>query len=477
MSAALGLVPALESEQEERKQSWQDNECLQALAALANTRGGTLWVGVKDNGDPVMPNGWPDADDGGKMEAITNKIVAKLGIHLASVTIETLKEKPVLAIQMHRAPAPVLLSGHYWRRVGNSSREVPAEELTRFLLDRTGAKWDALPCNVKMDALDARTFEEFKALAQNRLPALRPNDDPDTILNNLELRNEEGRLLRAAVLLFGKEKEPQRLSPTAFAQIGRFRSGATILDEKQITGNLFAQLEGVMEQFRKYLHVRYDFPADGDQREGLTALQPVEVWEYPRLALREAVANALLHRDYTDTGRVMIRVYDDRILITSPGTLPEGITVADLSHDPHPSKLRNPLLAQAFYFTEIVERWGSGTTRMAELCTAQNLPAPEFAQVGSEVHVTFRKDPFTDDRLRALGLSERQIQAVRFVREKGSISNAEHRALIGDLPARTSSRDLEELVEAGVFIRPQKGRQARYLLRGKEPAKPAINPP
>ncbi|MCW3052157.1 MAG: putative transcriptional regulator, partial [Chthonomonadales bacterium] len=315
MSAALGLVPVIESEQEERKQSWQDNECLQALAALANTRGGTLWVGVKDNGDPVMPDGWPDANDGGKMEAITNKIVAKLGVHPASITIETLKGKPVLAIQMHRAPAPVLLSGHYRRRVGNSSREVPAEELTRFLLERTGMKWDGLPCAVGLDALDARAFEEFKALARNRLPVLRPDDNSETILDNLEMRNPEGRLLRAAVLLFGKDKEPQRLSPTAFIQIGRFKNGAIILDEKQIPGNLFAQLDGVMEQFRKYLHVRYEFPADGDAREGLAALQPIEIWEYPRAALREAVANALLHRDYADSGRVMIRVYDDRILI------------------------------------------------------------------------------------------------------------------------------------------------------------------
>ncbi len=476
MSAALGIAPALESEQEERKQSWQDNECLQALAALANTRGGTLWVGVKDNGAPVEPNGWPDAADGGKMEAITNKIVAKLGVHPASVTVETLKGKPVLAIRMHRAPAPVLLSGHYWRRVGNSSREVPAEELMRFLLERTGAKWDTLACAVEADALDPRTFAEFKALARNRLPALRPDDTAETILNNLEMRDKEGRLLRAAVLLFGKDKEPQRLSPTAFIQIGRFKNGAIILDEKQIPGNLFAQLDGVMEQFRKYLHVRYEFPIDGDTREGLAALQPIEVWEYPRAALREAVANALLHRDYTDSGRVMIRIYDDRILITSPGILPDGITLADLSHDPHPSRLRNPLLAQTFYFAEIVERWGSGTTRMAQLCIAQNLPPPEFAQISGEIHVTFRKDPYSDDRLRSLGMSERQIQAVHYVREKGSISNAEHRARIGDVTDRTSLRDLEGLVKVGVLEPRKSGRQTRYLMIGQIPDIPDINP-
>jgi ATP-dependent DNA helicase RecG len=282
MSAALGLIPNMESECEERKQSWQDKECLEALAALANTRGGTLWVGVKDNGAPVEPNGWAEAGDGGKMEAITNKIVAKLGVHPASVTIETLDGKSVLAIRMNRAPAPVLLNGHYWRRVGNSSREVPAEELTRFLLERTGAKWDALPCAAGIAALDTETFEEFKALARNRLPALRPTDDLETILNNLQLRDQEGRLLRAAVLLFGRDNEAQRLAPAAFVQIGRFKGGAIILDEKQITGNLFAQLNGVMAQLRQYLQVRYDFPANEGEREGIATLQPVEIWEYPQ---------------------------------------------------------------------------------------------------------------------------------------------------------------------------------------------------
>ena len=99
MSAALGIVPTLESEREERKETWQDNG-LEALAALANTRGGTLWIGVKDNGDPIEPDGWSGAGVVGKMEAITNKIVSKLGVHPASVTIEKVKEKSVLAIPL-----------------------------------------------------------------------------------------------------------------------------------------------------------------------------------------------------------------------------------------------------------------------------------------------------------------------------------------------------------------------------------------
>jgi ATP-dependent DNA helicase RecG len=472
LNASLGIVPTLESEVEERKETWQDNG-LEALAALANTRGGTLWIGVKDNGDPVAPNGWPDAGVAGKTEAIVSKIVSKLQIHPTSITLETVNGKTVLAIRVSRAPAPVVLNGHYYRRVGNTTLRVEGEDLTRFLLERTGARWDSLPCATNLAALDDKTFEDFKVLAQKRLPVLRPSDDPRTIANNLRLVDDEGRLLRAAVLLFGRDEEAQRLSPTAFVQVGRFKgNGTTILDDRQITGNLFAQLNGVTTALRTYLQVRYEFPTEAGEREGAAALQPIEVWEYPLTALREAVANALLHRDYTSSGRAMIRVYDDRILVSSPGLLPEGLTIADLSRNPHDSRLRNPLLAQAFYFAEIVERWGSGTLRMAEACLAQGLPAPEFEQVGGEFHVTFRKDPYTDERLKALGLSDRQIKGVRLVQENGSISNAEYRDATGTTE-RTALRDLALLVKVGIVKPSEGGRHARYELTGIKPTNPS----
>lgn len=450
---------------EERKETWQDNG-LEALAALSNTRGGTLWVGVKNNGDPVEPNGWTDARVAGKTEAIVSKIVSRLGIHPNSITLETVKGKTVLAIRVSRAPAPVSLNGHYYRRVGNTTLKVQGEELTRFLLERTGARWDSLPCAVDANALDDRAFDDFKELAKKRLPVLRPSDDPKIILENLAMIDSEGRLLRAAVLLFGKNVEPQRLSPTAFVQVGHFKGdGTTIIDDRQIGGNLFVQLDGVMAALRTYLQVRYEFPTEAGEREGAAALQRKEIWEYPLTALREAVANALLHRDYTDSGRAMIRVYDERILVSSPGSLPEGLTIADLSRNPHPSKLRNPLLASAFYFAEIVERWGSGTLRMAEECLGQGLPAPEFAQVGGEFHVVFRKDPNTDERLKRLGLSDRQIRAVRLAQTNGRVSNAEYQAEVS-VGRRTATRDLGDLVKKGVLCQEgEGGKGTHYTLR------------
>ena len=106
---------------------------------------------------------------------------------------------------MAKAASPVALRGRYYRRVGNSSREVPAAELPRFLLERTGQSWDLVSGDFPISALAGTTIENFKVVAKERLPKIAPSDTAQSVLNNLRLTNSEGRLLRAGVLLFGRD--------------------------------------------------------------------------------------------------------------------------------------------------------------------------------------------------------------------------------------------------------------------------------
>ena len=247
-------------------------------------------------------------------------------------------------------------------------------------------------------------------------------------------------------------------------QVGRFKDDATILDDKRIEGNLFEQLEQVTQALRQYLQVSCEFSSDMGERGGVAALQRKEVWEYPYKALREAVINALIHRDYASTGRVQIRVYDDRLVIINPGGLPDGLTVTDLLREPHDSLPRNPILAQIFYYANLVEKWGSGTIRMIQACREQGLPIPVFESSATSFTLTFRKDALTDEGLRRLGLSERQIRAVHFIRERGSIGNADYQVLTG-VARRTAARDMEQMEAWGVATRfAQSGRAVRYVL-------------
>lgn len=272
----------------------------------------------------------------------------------------------------------------------------------------------------------------------------------------------ESRIKRAALLLFGKD--PQRLTPTAQVQIGRFKDEETILDDRQINGDLFSQISQVEQSLRNYFFVRYEFPTSREGHTGVEAMQREEVWEYPYRAVREAVINALIHRDYTSTGRVQIRVYDDRMVISNPGGLQAGLQVSDLLRAPHDSLPRNPILAQVCYYAGLVEQWGSGTIRMRNACRAQGLPDPIFQSTATSFSVTLRKDILWETRLQQAGLTDRQIEVMQYIRRNGSINNTEHQAITG-VARRTAARDLEHLEAIGLLQRSgQLGRSVHYVL-------------
>ena len=371
-----------ESETAERKQSWNEDG-LKALAAFANTRGGTLWIGITDAGKTV---GWDG--DGHEQETISNQISNSLQCLPAAMTIQFRDGLPIMVIRMVRAASPVAVRGRYYQRAGNSTREVPPAELPRFLLERTGQNWDELPTDFGMEDVSERTIADFRILARERLPDLSPSDTSALVLEKLQLTLGDGRLNRGGLLLFGRD--PQRLVRTSYVQVGRFQDEITILDEKTTNGNLFVQLEQTMQAIRSYVFVRYDIPKAAAGRSALQDLQRHEVWEFPYDAVREAVLNALVHRDYTSVGRIQIRVYNDRLVISNPGTLPEALTVSDLFKE-HNSFPRNPAIAQTIYYTQLIEKWGTGTLRMRNACRMEGAPDPEFEARANEFAVTLRK--------------------------------------------------------------------------------------
>jgi ATP-dependent DNA helicase RecG len=171
-----------------------------------------------------------------------------------------------------------------------------------------------------------------------------------------------------------------------------------------------------------------------------------------------------------------IRVYDERVVITNPGTLPDGITVDELKREGHRSIPRNSLLAQVFYYGEPLEKWGTGTSRMIALCRKHGIPEPEFSAHPDWFSVTFAKDIYTDERLLALGISERQMKAVRYVKEHGSITNKVYREMVS-ISESLALRDLNNLVSRGVFLKIGKtGCSTEYILNKKRSDKPVTNP-
>lgn len=187
-------------------------------------------------------------------------------------------------------------------------------------------------------------------------------------------------------------------------------------NDRAFGGNLWAQLDGVTQYLRDNLDVEYRIKPEGLSVE---ALQRQEVWPYPREALREAALNARMHRDYADPGDIQVRLQSDRL------------------------SLWNPTVAQVFYYAGLVERWGSGITRIRQALRAQGLPEPEMAEEAGGFRFTFLRDAYMPELLRAKGLSERQIKGVMYVKENGSIGNREYRELVG-VSERTATNELRK---------------------------------
>jgi len=347
--------------------------------------------------------------------------------------------------ELSRSPVPISFRGRYYKRVGAQTVEMGWEDLQGFFLEKSGVTWDSLPSPTTLEDLDEETIRKFVRMAKNRLPYINENEDVELILDKLGLL-EDGRITNASLLLFGKE--PQRYYIQASVRIGRFKDPITIIDDKEVVGNLFTQVEEAMRIIMGHIGVRYEFEGE---------LRRKEIWDYPLDALREAIINALIHRDYTDPSNVQIRIFDDSIWIWNPGKLPEGISLEDLKKEVHPSRLRNPKIAQVFYYAGLIERWGTGTFKMVRLCREKGLPEPEFKEEAGGFVVLLRKDVYTEDYLRKLGLNERQVGAVLYVKEKGSITNKEYRELFG-VSRQTATRDLSELVKLGIFKRVEKSR-------------------
>jgi len=146
--------------------------------------------------------------------------------------------------------------------------------------------------------------------------------------------------------------------------------------------------------------------------------------------------------------KIEVRIYDDKLIIRSPGFLPYGITLEEL-YKPHSSTLRNKGLAEVLYDTELIERWGSGIEKIQQHCLDADLLEPTFEEYQG-FQVVFRKSVDYEEYLRSLNLNERQLKSVIYVKEKGQVMNKEYREIC-NTSARTSSRDLADMVSKGLF--------------------------
>ena len=418
-----------ESQNVEFKINWRD-EYLKWICGFANAYGGTIFIGKDDIGNIV------DLKDVNKLlEEIPNKVRDTLGI-LVDVNLHQSNKGEFIEIIVEQYPYPVNYKGQYHYRRGRTKQELKGAALDKFLLQKIGKRWDGVPVpNVSINDLKQETFEFFRkrAFRSQRIDEESLDGGNAHLIENLQLM-EDKYLKRATILLF--HPNPEKYITGAYTKIGYFESDSDLKFQDEIHGNIFEQIEKTTELlFTKYIKAMISY-------EGISR---VETYEYPKDAIREALLNAVAHKDYSGGVPIQISVYKDKLMIWNEGQLPENWTIETLL-DKHSSKPYNPDIANALFRSGYIESWGRGISKMTEQCFSSGLPAPIFFSKSSGFWVEFRKDSYNFDHLKESGLNDRQIKAVLFVKDNGKINNSGYQSL-NNVSKATATRDLTELVE------------------------------
>lgn len=438
-----------ESQHIEWKESWHE-KYLKWVSGFANAQGGTLYIGIDDK---AVIKG---IDNAGKLlEDLPNQIRDVLGIMVA-VNLHTQDSLDYLEIIVEPYPFPISLRGKYYYRSGSTLQELKGAALTKFLLERQGKKWDGVPVpNIKVEDLKDSTFSTFKVKAaqSNRLSNEDLEGNHKQLLESLNLFTDNDTLLkRAAVLLF--HPDPEKYITGASIKIGFFEEDDDLSYQDEVKGNLLEQADQALDLLRtKYDKARITYREDGTREEKFT---------FPQDAIREAVLNAIAHKDYSSGIPIQISVYKDKIIIWNEGQLPENWTVDRLT-EKHPSKPFNPDVANTLFRAGYIESWGRGTIKIINACKAHKIAPPIFANLAPDFQVTLMS--YSEEGLLKMGLKEELVKIIGYLQVNEVITNTQVQKLC-DVSKATATRYLNELEKNFIKKVGTTGVGTVYVLKG-----------
>ena len=436
-----------ENQNVEYKESWKD-ENLKTICAFANSQGGSLYIGICDEGSVFGVNNSEKL-----LEDIPNKVINYLGI-IVDVQVHDKSGLEYIVVIVPQSSVPIAFRGIYYVRSGSTKQELKGAALQQFILRKMGKTFDELPADsADITHIDGKVVEKFlkKALAINRISTGAEFDDISSILLNLKLISEDNKIKNAAVLLFGYD--PLKFFITSIFKIGRFgKSDHDLRFQDIIDGNIFEMPDKVMELLRaKYLisPIRYE------------GLQRIEELEYPEEALREAILNAVVHKDYTGAP-IQLSIYDDRLILWNEGKLPSDITVQMLK-EKHPSRPHNKYIADIFFKAGYIETWGRGIAKIMDGCKKAGLPEPEINEVAGGVQLTFFKSTESDlqeskEKSKEKGKEKSKEKIIKAIAANSGISILELSAITG-LSRSGVEKNIRSLKKHGTLTRkgPAKG--------------------
>ena len=454
-----GIIEAGESEITEFKTSlaeWRD--VVETISAFSNRSGGRVLIGVADNCDII------GVDIGRKtIEKLANQIKQNTDpvIH-PSIRVEEIDGKQVIVVDVEEGTQkPVLAFGRAVIRVGKSNQKLGYEGIRNLALETSKVYWDGRVCeDAGPEDIDEEKVRRYLERREEIRKVSKPEKmDMETLLLNIgavKKVNGETKPTNAGILFFGKN--PQRFILQSQLRTARFAGGTLtrdFLDRLDCSGVLWEMVEQAEDFVRKNIRL-FGFRTE-------YSFQRIDKLEYPIKAVRGAMINALIHRNYSEPADTRVAIFDDRIEIISPGSFPKGVTPEKPKHVPV-----NPVLCQLMYDVGLIEKYGSGIYMINELCDEWGITRPEYELSEVETTVIFRSGGkaivISEIEKTGVELNERQKKALQYVLEKGFITNGSYREL-NDVGKKTAYLELSGLIEKGLLASTGKGRSVRYVAR------------
>lgn len=413
-------------------------ELTEEVCAFANAAGGVLLIGVSDDNEIKGIN-----IANAKRSAIQNSLgEISPALHCSFHLVEV-EGKTIGVIEVLSGPKkPYVLSGAIYVRIGpNTQKLTSAEEMRDFFQLSDRIYFDEAPC---------KEFDADTMVANDFLPVFKTESNISAgisdyqLFSNLKLLSNGNIFKNGAVLFFGKE--PESIFEKAIIRCIAFEGTDKrfIVDDKPFGGNLFQQYRQAMHWLKSKLNVRYDIEGQGGGPRK-------EIWEIPETVFKEAIMNALVHRDYYEKGAVIhIEVFDDRAEISNPGGLVSAIPESEFGKRSHS---RNPLIFGLFARMHLVEQVGSGIGRIQDLMKGAGLPEPVFQKEGIFIVTLMR--PISPKELvngREKSREKSREKIIGLIRETPKITTKELSELIG-ITEKGIEKQIAKLKNEGVIVR------------------------
>jgi len=426
------------------------------LVAFANSDGGVIIIGLDEQGQVINRVFAEELE--GALKAAERLCRPVIVTRWEQVEAQS---EATYAIVVPRSPElHSLADGRVLIRTGGENRPLGGEEIRQLAATKSAGDFEAETTpGAGWDDLDQEVIAEYVEKRQQR-QRRRLNDPPEEILREIGAIDGDGYPTYSGVLLFGKN--PQQFIPQSGLVFVKF-PGAEPRGEAGLAG--YGRREEVGGPLARIIESAWQIVWEEMNVSAVVkGLEREEIAEYPPFAIREALVNAVCHRDYRLRGRrIEVRMYADRLEVISPGGLPGFITI-DTIVEEHFS--RNPRVVAGLFQWGYIEELGLGIDRMIEDMVSQGHPPPKFKAQPYAFTVTLynARDRKIVPKWETV-MNERQARALTYIRENGRITNREYRQLCPDVSPETLRLDLSDLVDRGILLKIGAKKGTYYILK------------